>query len=486
MTTQDNDSTEQPVREQLRKTTIAATYAHSQAPPSTTSQQISEPLRKKRSFDDIESAASGNDTANKHTKQHTRKRSRDSVAGEDDLRAEYKRTSHDIQRDVVEPQVSSNGDAHSALRPATPELQTVAQSAEGDIASPKIKRSRLQDGGTEQPAAEDTSLLTNGSGENRNTKATDALQTSHSAFAASGFGALSSSTSSGFGALGKLSGGFGSGKGFASASSEPRPKSDGQNGPVEASSLSKDTTSPSAFGGALGAKSAFASVSGSNSSSSAFGGFGKSSGFGSGSGFSSLSTGAPLPSFASKTGSAPFGSQKTSKAFGAPAEENVENADDDGDDDGDDSGVKSPLSVGTDEDRKDSRFFEQVVETGEEGEELLYQSRAKLYNFAENAAGKKEWKERGIGVLRLNVSKPSEDDAADGEKEAVGKLTARLLIRADGSHRVLLNSPVKKGIKFAHPQGGPPTAGQMTFMGTIDGKIQLELLQVKVGHSHRL
>ena len=52
-------------------------------------------------------------------------------------------------------------------------------------------------------------------------------------------------------------------------------------------------------------------------------------------------------------------------------------------------------------------------------------------------------------------------------------------MRADGSHRVVLNTPVKKEISYGTPQGEKPTGGYFFLMGAIDGKA-LELLQLKV------
>jgi hypothetical protein len=96
-----------------------------------------------------------------------------------------------------------------------------------------------------------------------------------------------------------------------------------------------------------------------------------------------------------------------------------------------------------------------------------------LYNYFTLPDGKKEWRERGLGVLRLNV-KPGDD----GDEES--KTKARFLMRADGSHRVVLNTPIKKEIKFGTPSGAPPTNGFMYFLGTFDGRDNLEMLQIKV------
>ena len=153
--------------------------------------------------------------------------------------------------------------------------------------------------------------------------------------------------------------------------------------------------------------------------------------------------------------------------------------DDDGDNDAaddDTTGGKSPLPV--EEDEKDERFFAQDIETGEEDETTEYSCRAKLYNYFTLPDGKKEWRERGLGVLRLNVKSGYDGDESNKPK-------ARFLMRADGSHRVVLNTPVKKEIKFGTPSGGPPTNGFIYFLGTFDGRSNLEMLQIKVRTSRR-
>lgn len=78
-------------------------------------------------------------------------------------------------------------------------------------------------------------------------------------------------------------------------------------------------------------------------------------------------------------------------------------------------------------------FKEAHVETGEEKEQELFRSRVKLYSL-ENAEAGLRWKERGVGMLKLNLHK---------EKES-----ARLLMRTEATLRVILNSPVYTGLKF--------------------------------------
>jgi len=266
------------------------------------------------------------------------------------------------------------------------------------------------------------------------------------------------------------------------------------------------TTAPastsSAFGGALGKPlSSFAAAS---STPSAFGGLGSSSG-----GFGGLGSlgGSKLSSFASSSlGSAPppiIGlSNKPAKPFGAPADEEDEEegtgAEDEGAEDTE-SGIKSPEST---DGGKDRRFYQQHIDTGEEGEETIFHARAKLYNFV-TIGNKQEWKERGLGVFKLNVTKASKDDEETSEADAdsstedkdeedeedkdddAGKKQARFVMRADGSHRVILNSRVNKELKVGDPQGAAPKGSYFFFFGSLEGG-GLELLQVKVSLLHRV
>ncbi|PWY97232.1 PH domain-like protein, partial [Testicularia cyperi] len=70
--------------------------------------------------------------------------------------------------------------------------------------------------------------------------------------------------------------------------------------------------------------------------------------------------------------------------------------------------------------------------TGEEDEETIHSIRAKLYTMSEDQS----WKERGTGTLRVNVPKTS-----------TGKRSARLVMRADGILRVILNVSLFQGMK---------------------------------------
>lgn len=487
-------------------------------------------LEKKRSHEDME----GESADGEAVVQHTRKRSRDGTSEEDQINNWQRKTSGEKSRSASDSskagQQTDIGKVTGQKRPGTPEpkAEIDADAAAEAVASPKSKRTRhhsssADNEGASAESADAASAVGADKGEaaaksatttkenggdaqgssvlpqksrfantstsspfgavaGAKTSSTEPAQTSSSAFNQSGFGALAGSTTSGFGAIGKSTGGFGSGGSFASA-----PK-DTANGATASTAAASSST----FGGSLGQKSAFSAAPSSGSAfgqgASAFGKLGQTtSGFGSGfggSGFGGLAgSSGGLTSFASGKAGAKLGTAaKPAKPFGAPANEDDDDDDDGNDDedneDGDGSGIKSPLA--SEVEKQDERFYEQELETGEEDETTQFTCRAKLYNFSTLPDGKKEWRERGFGTLRLNVK-----NTAPGE---TGPPQARLLMRAEGSHRVVLNTGIKKDYKFGDGKGDKPVGGLMLFMGAVTdpdgGAGKLELLQLKVNLSY--
>jgi len=470
----DTEGGERPLRERLRNATIKS------VPQTATSQPEPEKarakLQRKRSHEDVENLE--DEPAHKSRQARTNKRSRENSPEDKVAEQSGKRKSSELERDD-EP-VAVDAPAYPAPSANATEADDLTKSDE----SPKTKRSRVDDTTSadttsqttsdvlattepEETAAEEpaqpkpTAKIPAGSGFANISasspfaslatanSSSEQSQPATSAFASSAFGALAGSSTSAFGALGQnktLSS-------FASPGSTPAPGEDAAK------------PAPSAFGGLSSAASPFASAGASGFGSSASG-FGK-LGNGFGGGFGGLSGGSKLTSFASSGTPGVIGSSTKVgiTAFGAPADEEDEQSGEDNDDDAD---VKSPKLI-VDEDKKDERFFEQDIETGEEGETTEYTCRAKLYNFVD----KKEWKERGVGVLRLNVTEPK-----PGDEDST--LKARIVMRADGSHRVVLNTPIQKGLKFGDVHGAKPNGHFMTFVGSLEGKPQLEVLQMKM------
>lgn len=106
-----------------------------------------------------------------------------------------------------------------------------------------------------------------------------------------------------------------------------------------------------------------------------------------------------------------------------------------------------------------------TVETGEEEETTHYQCRGKLFHFDG------EWKERGVGVLRINGRvHTDEEEQRDSSDEARSKVSARLVMRAESVWRVILNTPIFKGIKVGGPAGEEPTNNYIHLSGIYNNK----------------
>ena len=280
--------------------------------------------------------------------------------------------------------------------------------------------------------------------------------TSPSAFASSGLSSFATSEKSPFEALGTTAK---SGPGFGSL----------------------ETTSRSGFGSSstfaspgFGGTSAFAS--------SGSAGFGSQAGGGFGSGLNS-GLGAPRPLGGLSSFAAPAGSQgilgssnNANRAFGAPEADEEEEEDSEGGDNENDD-------MASDDRPKDKRFVEQEgkglrainvahansieVETGEEAEETVFTCKAKLFHF-----DSKEWKERGVGSFKVNVSD-------DHDAESAGQKKARLILRTEGVHRVALNTPVFKDMKVGTNEGKEPTGKMLNLAAMENGKPVPLLLKVR-------
>jgi hypothetical protein len=83
----------------------------------------------------------------------------------------------------------------------------------------------------------------------------------------------------------------------------------------------------------------------------------------------------------------------------------------------------------------------------------------------------KGWKERGVGNFKLNIT-------AEEPKKA------RFVLRADGTHRLLLNAAVTKQLVFGgDSNGGKPKEGRLLFNSPKgDGELDMHLL--KASHTH--
>lgn len=82
--------------------------------------------------------------------------------------------------------------------------------------------------------------------------------------------------------------------------------------------------------------------------------------------------------------------------------------------------------------------------------------------------GNRQWKERGVGTFKFNVT-------VDEPKKA------RFVLRADGTHRLLLNAAVTQQLVFGgDSQGAKPKDGRLLFNSPkSDGEIEMHLLKVR-------
>ncbi|KAI9693076.1 MAG: hypothetical protein M1822_005071 [Bathelium mastoideum] len=488
-------------------------------------------LKKKRSFEDVE-AADQSEEHSANSERHVRKRSRsrEPEKSEDVASNDQDRPVEMSEAGTVAGHTTGIGSepmqAASTAHPATPpaEAQVTAQdNNKGAVSSPKNKRSReefLEDHAdakmesTSKGAKPDAKANTTGgeSGDVTGTPSEEPKSKRHrdsnspqpdevptqekvetevgTAKLPSGSTSTDASVTSPFGAL-------------------SRAKSPGEQPQTSASAFAKSgfstfagsSSSPFGPAGTKGAetfKSAFA-VTGDKPALATFGtakplassaAISESKGFGSAgsadkSPFATAANTSKMASFGSG-GSTFGGSGGKSASFGGSKLESGRiglsgpilglgtAADDEEDAEAEEGAEGDEVSAVNEEDKQDERFHIQDMNTGEDDESTRFLSRAKLYAFlAAEGSTEKTWKERGLGNIKLNVSRP--DDEKPDERQKV-----RLIMRAEGSQRVMLNTPVLKDIKFGDVQGGKPSGQTILFRGTIDEKPELELLQLKM------
>ncbi|QQK44571.1 Pleckstrin homology-like domain [Penicillium digitatum] len=187
---------------------------------------------------------------------------------------------------------------------------------------------------------------------------------------------------------------------------------------------------PSAFPGTAGKLASFASA---NTPTSFSGASGK------------------LTSFVSPNAPVSFG-ESSDKTLGAKQSDN-EDSDNEPVGETDDTFVAE---------KTDKRFHAQTVETGEENESTEFTAKAKLYYFDD-----KKWKERGTGTFKVNL-----------KTESNGKKSGRIIMRADGALRVMLNSAVWHSMPFGDAKSSRPTTRDIYLASNEDGKVVSLLLRL--------
>lgn len=197
----------------------------------------------------------------------------------------------------------------------------------------------------------------------------------------------------------------------------------------------------STFGSSTANKASFGSFSG-----SVFGagtGFGSSSGTGGGFGsFATSSTGTDFASLLVKKSAA--------KGKGKDADEKEGGAEEDSAGEGSEGGEVAEAEFQPDDYKPKIHLEQKEVVTGEEDEDTICHVRGKLFDFDEGKGEKGDWKERGVGLLRLN-KKIGDDTARLGGFSLTVALALKLtqkaqVMRMDGVLRVILNVALFKNM----------------------------------------
>ena len=134
------------------------------------------------------------------------------------------------------------------------------------------------------------------------------------------------------------------------------------------------------------------------------------------------------------------------------AETNDDDKDDKNNEKEEESKSEATKDVSTDSentvDQSIVKLEKQDIKSGEESEVILYQANAKLYQLSDFKSG---WKERGVGVIKINKNKET------------GK--SRLVMRSRGLLKVILNLPLMK--EFTFHKGFPGSLQSEKFMRLI-------------------
>ncbi|EOA83931.1 uncharacterized protein SETTUDRAFT_32941 [Exserohilum turcica Et28A] len=438
-------------------------------------------LRRKRSREDFEDDAEADKQPEKKIERHTRKRSRDMTKDVDaDMSA---KPSGNPITSIKE----SDADEHMASPSKTP--TTTTDKASGSGTSPKHKRTRDEAEKDAEDTADGAEAATaNGQPDTKRLRDQDGSKPSSDTVESKakiprGSGFANTSAASPFTAMAAKSQGPKSSDKPESLpqTSDDKFKASGFGG-FAASSTSPfgfaSSGSSSPFGGASGGKlTSFAGKTAAPTLGGSGGGFGAlagsgTSGFGGssfGGGFGGLGTTKTLGSFAAPGGNLEIkGLKEKEKPFGAAADGNSSDEEDDDDED--------PEKATEKEERQSSQplLSQQPPETGEEGEQTLWTGRAKLYNMAGEGSNR-GWKERGVGTFKFNIT-------VDEPKKA------RFVLRAEGTHRLLLNAAVTRKMVFGgDAQGEKPKDGRLLFNSPNgDGELEMHLLRMKAENAKLL
>ncbi|KAL8381208.1 hypothetical protein RB595_005475 [Gaeumannomyces hyphopodioides] len=442
----------------------------------TLKEQVSSP-KKKRAHDEVEEGQEA--SVSPALSGSSSPRDSNGASRGERLEPEKKRARDEPEEETKKPAEQASAAANSTENATDPEPKNASKASA--LATEKVDGQHAistseKDGATTKPGSTSTSA---------------------SAFAKSGFAKLAGPASP-FGALGAgaaKSSGFG-----GSLSSSPSPFGALGTGPTPVNTVPKLTfATPAADkSGTAVAASPFAALNGGSSKTfgSAFG-----SGFGSGFGASKLT------SFAKPGGD--LKDVKPARPFGAPESDNEGSSDGGEDDEEPETGTEEPESekepeelkqAAAADDKKKTKLQKVVVDDGEAGETTAFVARAKVYYMDSTA---KAWKERGAGILKINVPEATVDaddhgtvipesfDASmlqadqDGEDVEAGTTTTakgskvvRLIMRQDHTHRVVVNTAVTGATDFVKRE--MLRAATFTFNAVEGPEAQLVTLQIKM------
>ncbi|KAI3104199.1 hypothetical protein CBS147333_7253 [Penicillium roqueforti] len=328
-------------------------------------------------------------------------------------------------REQLEDDVSQN--SHAATDP-TPGLTETTSSDEKSITEGQPEKKRPRDNSEERKAKVDQTFTTSAFGKAATSPSPFAMPANKPSDASTG-----PASTAGFGALGS---GFSA---FGSAFPAPSGKLTSFASP----------NAPAAFPGTAGKLTSFASA---NAPASFSGTAGNLTSFASANapvGF--LGTAGKLTSFASPNAPVSFG-EPSEKTLGAKQPDKEES-------DKEPAGGPDDTFVA---EKTDERFHAQTVETGEENETTEFTAKGKLYYFDD-----KKWKERGTGTFKVNL-----------KTEPDGKKSGRVIMRADGALRVMMNSAIWKTMPFGDIKGFRPSTRDIYLASNEDDKVVSHLLRL--------
>lgn len=118
----------------------------------------------------------------------------------------------------------------------------------------------------------------------------------------------------------------------------------------------------------------------------------------------------------------------------------------------------------------------QEIKSGEENETTIFQAKAKLY-YMELAKANDGWKERGIGLIKINKYNESPSEL----------YTSRLIMRQEGNYKLILNLPLIESFNIVKGMPSSLHAEKFLRIQTVDGKEPIQYaLKLQVDNVNKL